>query len=98
MSLELAVYGAVAGLMYKLLPKKMGFVYLSLLISMVCGRIVWGAAMFACMGFDATKFGLDAFLSGAVTTAVPGIIIQIVLVPTLVFLVNGTNGKRSGLL
>ena len=40
MSLELAVYGAVAGLMYKLLPKKMGFVYLSLLISMVCGRIV----------------------------------------------------------
>ena len=97
MAAELAVYGAVAGLMYKLFPKKIGYVYLSLLISMVCGRIVWGAAMFACMGFDATKFGLDAFLTGAVTTAVPGIIIQIVLVPTLVFLVNGTNGKCSGL-
>lgn len=98
MAAELAVYGAIAGLMYRLFPKKLGYVYLSLLISMVCGRIVWGAAMFACMGFNTTEFGFSKFLSGAVTTAIPGIIIQIVLVPTLVFLVNGTDGQRSRLI
>ena len=51
---------------------------------MVLGRLVWGIVMFACMGFDSSKFGVAAFLAGAVTTALPGIILQLVLIPVLV--------------
>ena len=44
MAFELAVYGLVSGLLYKALPKKIPFLYASLLIAMVSGRLVWGAA------------------------------------------------------
>ena len=46
MAFELAAYGAIAGLMKRLLPKKPLFTYVSLLISMAVGRLVWGLAMF----------------------------------------------------
>ena len=81
MAFELMTYGAVAGFLHAHLPRKKGFLYLSLVLSMVVGRMVWGAAMFLCLGFD---FGFSAFLAGAVTNALPGILIQIVLVPILV--------------
>ena len=47
-------------------------------------RIVWGIAMFACLGFDAGQFGFSAFLAGAVINALPGIVLQIVLIPLVV--------------
>jgi len=51
---------------------------------MVMGRLVWGMVMFACMGFDVSAFGLQAFMAGAVLNAVPGIILQMVLIPIVV--------------
>lgn len=84
MAFELAAYGFVSGWLHKKLPKKKAYVYVSLLSAMLIGRLVWGAVMFSCMGFDAAKFGLSAFLGGAVLNAVPGIILQIILVPVLV--------------
>lgn len=84
MSLELAAYGAVAGWMYCALPRKKTSVYVSLLTAMVAGRLVWGAARFLCAGLDVSVFGLSAFWAGAVTTAVPGILVQLLLIPVLV--------------
>lgn len=84
MAFEMAVYGWVSGFLYEKLPKRKGYVYLSLILAMVLGRLVWGIVMFACMGFDSAKFGVAAFLAGAVTTALPGIILQLVLIPVLV--------------
>ena len=84
MAFELATYGAIAGLMYKVLSKKKITIYVSLLIAMIAGRLVWGAAMFICMGMKGGSFGFSAFLAGAVTNAIPGIIVQIVLIPILV--------------
>ena len=84
MAAEMAVYGAVAGLLYARFPRKKVYIYASLLIAMVAGRIVWGAVRFACTGLDASKFGFSAFWAGAVTTALPGIVLQIVLIPVLV--------------
>jgi len=81
MAFELAVYGGAAGIFHKALPKKRGYLYLSLVLAMVLGRIVWGVAMFFCLGFE---FGFSAFLAGAVTNALPGIAIQLILVPILV--------------
>lgn len=84
MAFELAVYGFVAGLLHNKLPKKKINVYVSLLSAMIMGRLVWGAVMFMCMGFDVSTFGFQAFLAGAVVNAVPGIVLQIVLVPIVV--------------
>jgi len=64
-----------------------------LLTAMVAGRLVWGAARFVCAGLDISAFGLSAFLSGAVTTAIPGIIAQIVIIPLLVIILN--KNKKS---
>lgn len=88
MCFELAVYGAVAGLLYRLLPRKKGYIYVALLGAMVAGRLVWGAAMWVCMGLTGGSFTLAAFMAGAVTNAIPGIVLQIVLIPVLVMVLE----------
>ena len=90
MAFELAAYGAATGFMHRILPRKKLSICLSLLIAMVIGRLVWGAAMFFCMGADGS-FTLAAFLAGAVTNALPGIAVQIVLVPVLVMLLENSK-------
>ena len=88
MAFELATYGAVTGLMHSILPKKKPFIYCSLLTAMVLGRLVWGAAMYVCMGITGGTFTIAAFLAGAVINAIPGIVVQIVLIPVLVMLLE----------
>ena len=91
MAAELAAYGVIAGLMHKILPKKIPYIYCSLLTAMIAGRIVWGAAMLICMGIDGGAFTFSAFIAGAFLNAIPGIIIQIVLVPIVVVLLQKTR-------
>lgn len=86
MAFELAAYGAIVGWLHKIFPKKKPFIYCSLLIAMILGRLVWGTAMFVCMGIKGSQFTFAAFLAGAFTNAIPGIIIQIVLIPVLVMI------------
>lgn len=95
MSVELMVYGAVSGLLYKLFPKKRIYIYLSLVCAMICGRIAWGAVRFMLSGFDSTAFSPSMFISGAVTTAIPGIVIQLVLVPLVVMLAQKAEYKHT---
>ncbi|MBE6689416.1 MAG: ECF transporter S component [Ruminococcaceae bacterium] len=90
MAFELAAYGALCGILYKLFPKRIPFIYCSLIISMILGRLVWGAAMFVCMGMAGNTFGLSAFVAGAFTNAIPGIVIQIILVPIIVIVLEKT--------
>lgn len=97
MAFELLTYGAVSGLMYKILPKKKLYIYCSLIIAMIVGRIVWGIAMLVCMGINGDGFGLTAFWAGAITNAIPGIVLQIVLIPAIIMLLEKTkllNNKR----
>lgn len=84
MAFELATYGFLSGFLYNKLPKKKVTVYVSLLISMVAGRLVWGVVQFLCVGLDPEKFNLSLFWAGAVVESIPGIILQIVLIPVLV--------------
>lgn len=88
MAFELAVYGLVIGLLYRLLPKKPAYIYVSLLTSMILGRVVWGCARLVFAGIKGGSFTFAMFISGAFTTAVPGIICQIVLVPLIVLLLQ----------
>lgn len=85
MAFEMAVYGVVVGLIYpKVKEKGVLGVYLSLVPAMVAGRLVWGAVRFVMAGMSGSAFPFSAFLSGAVLSAVPGIVLQLVLLPLLV--------------
>lgn len=95
MAFELAVYGLLCGLLYKKLKLGKFTIYASLIISMLSGRAVWGAARFICSGLDASKFGFSAFISGAFTTAIPGIIVQLVVVPPIVMLIRRQNISKN---
>ena len=84
MAFELAVYGAAAGVLYRTLPKKTSSVYLTLVVSMTAGRLVWGVIRYLLAGLAHSTFTPALFLAGAVTTAIPGIILQLILIPALV--------------
>ena len=84
MAFEMAAYGALCGWLYRRLPRRKSSLYLALIGAMIGGRLVWGAARFLCAGLQPSAFGFTAFWAGAVTSAVPGIILQLILVPVLV--------------
>ena len=84
MTFELATYGVLSGWLYRLLPRKPWSIYVSLLVAMIGGRLVWGAARFALAGLSGSEFPFSAFLAGAVTGAIPGVVLHIVLIPLLV--------------
>lgn len=95
MAFELAAYGAFSGLIYQLLPRKKISIYIALISAMILGRVVWGGAMYICMGMQGSAFGFPAFLAGAVTNAIPGIIVQIILIPIVVMLLNQDKHSKT---
>ena len=92
MAFELATYGCISGLLYHLLPKKAWCTYAVLVISMIAGRVVWGIARLILAGLSGGSFTWALFIVGAVTNAIPGIILHLVLIPVLVIAMN-----RAGL-
>ncbi len=84
MCFELAVYGLVSGLLYRKLPRKKLSIYISLFGAMISGRIVWGIARTLFFRLGSSEFGWEAFMAGAFLTAIPGIIVQIILIPVIV--------------
>lgn len=92
MAFELAAYGAVSGILHKMLPVKKWSVYVSLLLAMLAGRIVYGLSMFICMYVTGHSFGITLFLAEACTNALPGIILQLILIPLIVMLEKRSHG------
>ena len=84
MAFELATYGLVSGLLYRALPKRKTSIYVSLIAAMLVGRVVWGVVRLALAGLSNTTFGWAAFMAGAFTQAVPGIICHLILIPIIV--------------
>ncbi len=84
MAFELGAYGFLTGIMSRILPKKVWSIYVSLFTAMLGGRIVWGIVKMCFAGMTKTNFTYAMFLAGAFTEAIPGIVIQIILVPVLV--------------
>ena len=84
MCFELAVYGAVCGLLYRRLPRKNVNIYVSLVAAMLLGRIAWGIVRVLFSGVTGSAFTWAAFMAGAFTSAIPGIILHIALIPVIV--------------
>lgn len=91
MCLELATYGLVSGVLYRVLLKKTVFIYVSLIAAMILGRFVWGIACFMLLGVSGMPFTWEMFVSGAFTLAIPGIIIHIALIPVIVMALRKTG-------
>ena len=84
MAFELMTYGLVIGLVYSVSRWKCIIsLYRALIAAMIAGRIVWAAAQMILLGVSGSAFTLKMFLAGAFFNAVPGIIIQLVLIPTV---------------
>lgn len=84
MAFEMAAYGVVSGWMYRKVPHTLPMTYATLVTAMVAGRLVWGAVRFVLAGLTGSSFPFSAFLSGALLTAIPGIIAQLILIPLIV--------------
>ncbi|MBR3928690.1 MAG: ECF transporter S component [Clostridia bacterium] len=84
MAVEMCAYGLGAGFFYRVLPQKRAFVYVSLVLSMIVGRIAWGAAQYVFLMADGSALTVKAFVAGAFVNAWPGIILQLALVPAIV--------------
>lgn len=87
MTVELGFYGLITSLLYRKLRVPS---ILTLLISMAVGRVMAGVMVFLLAIFfsgDLAPAFLDpiAFIVGGVATGLPGIIIQLILIPTLVY-------------
>lgn len=87
MAAELAVYGALSGWLFSR-KRSMANLYASLILSGLCGRIVWGAVMYALLGLHHGAFTWPMFLAGAFGNALPGIILQLILIPACMYLLS----------
>ena len=94
MAFELATYGCVSGLLYRLFPKKIVYIYITLICSMLIGRVVWGVVSAIVYGITKAGFGWQAFLAGAFINAVPGIILHVVLIPAIVIALRKSTAKE----
>lgn len=95
MCFELAAYGLTAGILYRILPAKKVYVYVSLIGAMLVGRGIWGAVRTILFGLGKSEFGWAAFMSGAFINAIPGIILQIVLIPLLMISLEKFTYKKQ---
>ena len=92
MTFELATYGFVAGFLYNRSKWQCVIaLYRSMLLAMLAGRIVWGAAEVVLLGLSGNAFTWQAFMAGAVLNAIPGIVIQLTLIPALMVALNKTG-------
>ena len=89
MALELATYGLVIGLASRGLKiKGVWNTYLSLIIAMLSGRVVWGIAKAVLLGVGGRAFTVSMFIVGGFVDAAIGILLQLILIPTVVVLVK----------
>lgn len=95
MAAELATYGAVTGLLYnRWFKKQLSWLYGSLVSAMVAGRLVWGVTKWALLAVRGKLFTLQAFITGGFVDALPGIVLQLVLVPTIIKLLEAWEERR----
>ncbi len=91
MAAELAAYGFATGFLYSRLKNKKFGIYLSLIGAMLIGRIVWGLVSFLLYQLMGTPFTWELFAAGAFLNAIPGILIQLILIPGIIYALNKSH-------
>ena len=84
MAVELAVYGMCIGIFGRRLGRSLKGIYLSLIGTMVVGRIAWGMASGVLYHMAGSAFSWKIFWAQGITNAIPGILLQLILIPVLI--------------
>lgn len=101
MAFELAAYGAVTGFLYQKLGRRYTgkqewiAIYVVLICAMVIGRLVWGMVSIPLYGLSGSKFSVSMFIGSAYLNAIPGILLQLAVVPILIKNFNFSSGAHS---
>lgn len=99
MSVELAVYGAVIGIMLRILggrAERLAAIYISLVTSMILGRGALVVARFAMYGMFGTPYSWELFMTEAVLSAIPAVVLQFAVIPPIVYALGGYSRRRRG--
>lgn len=95
MAFELATYGFVVGFLYSHSRWKcVVALYRCMIIAMLAGRAVWGIVQVCLLSLGETAFTFSMFIAGAFLNAIPGIILQLILIPTIMITLNRTGLVR----
>lgn len=95
MAFELAAYGFFIGLFYeKARWHCIVSLYRCLIGAMICGRLIWGIVDCLLLGYGENAFTLQLFITTAFISAIPGMILQLVLIPSIMLLLNKTGLVR----
>ena len=95
MAFELATYGFLCGLFYKLLPKKILFTYIALILAMLGGRVVYGVISFITYSATGLSFGIEAYLASAFIKPWPGIILQLLIIVPLTNAIKALRRSKN---
>lgn len=93
MAFELSAYGLLIALFYRKLNWN---IYPSLLLAMLGGRVVNGLMNWLLLGLQGEAYSLSIFFTACFAQGLPGIILQIVLVPILVLILQKTGFIERG--
>ena len=92
MSFELLTYGLISGLFYHIIfnrRSKLINIYISLILAMVFGRVSYGVIQSIIGLVEMSEFTFKIFITEAVINAIPGIIIQLIIIPIIIKLLGG---------
>lgn len=92
MAFELGTYGLAASLASRKFNLKP---IIALIISMIAGRISAGLAVAALVQLFGVKMNPLMFVKGAIITGVPGIIIQLIFIPSVVYAIRAFIKRSS---
>lgn len=84
MAFELGAYGWFFAYFYKKLKVYPLGIYIALISAMLCGRLIWGLVMTLIMNLQGNPYTMSMFINGAVLNSIPGILLQLLLIPMIV--------------
>lgn len=97
MAFELATYGVVIGWLYSHSRWQCVIaLYRCMIMAMLAGRLVWGVVQILLLGINGNGFTWQMFIAGAFLNAIPGIILQLILIPAIMVALNRTGLVRFG--
>ena len=92
MAVELMAYGLIIGFLYgRSRWKCIIALYRCLIVAMISGRLTKAVTEIVLLGIGGDGFTYQAFIAGAFLNAIPGILIQLVLIPSVMVLLNRTG-------
>ena len=93
---ELLAYALIAGLIYRHSKRQSVWtVYKALIISMVAGRVIRCAVQMLLLGIKGSPISVAGVFTGVVITGIPGIIIQLLLIPAVMAAIDKYKANKK---